>query len=377
VFQRDPATGAATQLLSVAQDVTSQREAELQQAKSYQLLQQSEEVASLGSWDYDRATGEFQWSAGMYRLFELALGSPIQPAIYLDFAIPEDRPVAARIVQGLRTSRTGFEETLRIQVGDAVKTVRVKAAVVLDAAGEPGRVLGVDLDISEVQRLEAENLHMRLTQQQALFGAVLEAQEIERRRMAESLHNGLGQTLYAAKLQLSQVQAGLSPTALTRADQLLADAIRQTRTISHELVPLALNEFGLQAALQDICRTLHNPHLQFECSVELDAQHPLPQPLQIAIYRMAQELVQNVVKHAQATEASMAVETVPNFVLLRVEDNGQGFAPASPTTSGIGLRSIRDQVALLGGTMEVGASPTFGTYVRLRLPLSPAATLPA
>ena len=377
VFQRDPATGAATQVLSVAQDVTSQREAELQQAKSYQLLQQSEEIASLGSWDYDRTTGEFQWSAGMYRLFELAPGSPIRPATYLDFAISEDRRVAERIVQGLTTGRSGFEETLRLQVGEAVKTVRVKAAVVLDAASEPVRVLGVDLDISEVQRLEAENLHMRLTQQQALFGAVLEAQETERRRMAESLHNGLGQTLYATKLQLSQLQASPSPTVLARANQLLADAIRQTRTLSHELVPLVLTEFGLQAALQDICHTLRNPSLQFECSVELDMQHPLSQPLQIAVYRMAQELVQNVVKHAQATEASLDVETVPGYVLLRVEDNGQGFDPTLPAPAGIGLRSIRDQVALLGGTIEMGASPVFGTYVRLRLPLPPAASLPA
>jgi hypothetical protein len=69
VLQRDPATGAVTQVLSVAQDVTAQRAAEQQQAKAYQLLEQSEEVASLGSWDYDRATSEFLWSAGMYRLF--------------------------------------------------------------------------------------------------------------------------------------------------------------------------------------------------------------------------------------------------------------------------------------------------------------------
>jgi PAS domain S-box-containing protein len=370
VFQRDPATGAATQLLSVAQDVTARKEAERQQAKSYQLLQQSEEVASLGSWDYDRTTGEFQWSAGMYQLFGLAPDSPIRPETYLDFVVAEDRPVAERVVQGLTSGRTGFAEMLRIHVGAAVKTVRVKATIAFDAAGEPLRMLGVDLDISEVQRLEADNLHLRRTQQQALFGAVLEAQETERRRIAESLHNGLGQTLYAAKLQLSQLQAGPAPTALTRADQLLTDAIRQTRTLSHELVPMVLAEFGLPAALHDICRTLRTPQLRFGCAIELE-ELPLPQPLQVALYRMAQELAQNVVKHAHATEASLELETVPGFVLLRVEDNGGGFAPASSARPGIGLRTIRDQVALLGGTVEVGSSPEFGTYVRLRLPLPP------
>jgi signal transduction histidine kinase len=378
VFQRDPATGAATQILSVAQDVTARKEAELQQAKSYQLLQQSEEVASLGSWDYDRGTGEFLWSAGMYRLFNLPAGSPIRPEIYLDFAVAEDRAVAERIVWGITNSRSGFEETLRIQVDGAVKTLRVKAAGAFDEAGQLLRMLGVDLDISEVQRLEAENLHMRLTQQQALFRAVLEAQETERRRMAESLHNGLGQTLYATKLQLNQLLAGPAPAALNRADQLLADAIRQTRTLSHELVPTVLNEFGLPAALRDVCRSLSSPQLRLACTVELDEQQQLPQPLQVAVYRMAQELGQNVVKHARATQASLALETVPGFVLLRVEDNGAGFAVAPGLGAGIGLRTIRDQVALLGGTVDVGSSPEFGTYVRLRipLPLTPA-TSPA
>jgi signal transduction histidine kinase len=229
----------------------------------------------------------------------------------------------------------------------------------------------VDLDISEVQRLEAENLAMRLTQQQALFGAVLDAQETERHRMAESLHNGLGQTLYATKLQLNQLLAGPAPAALNRADLLLADAIRQTRTLSHELVPSVLNEFGLPAALESICRNLASAQLRFTCTVDLDEGPALPQPLQLAVYRMAQELGQNIAKHARATQASLALEIVPGFVLLRAEDNGVGFAPDSDSNAGtgLGLRTIRDRVALLGGTVDLGSSPEFGTYVRLRFPL--------
>jgi signal transduction histidine kinase len=237
-------------------------------------------------------------------------------------------------------------------------------------------MLGVDLDISEVQRLEAENLHLRLTQQQALFDAVLEAQEAERGRIAESLHNGVGQILYATKLQLDQLEVGNGATALNRADQLLADAIRQTRTLSHELVPSVLREFGLAAALRDIVCGLRSPNLRFTCTVELDEEPPLPQPLQVAVYRMAQELAQNVVKHAQATEASLALEAVPGLVLLRAEDNGAGFAPESASGTGIGLRTIRDRVALLGGSVDMGSSPEFGTYVRIRFPLPRTTTLP-
>jgi signal transduction histidine kinase len=102
--------------------------------------------------------------------------------------------------------------------------------------------------------------------------------------------------------------------------------------------------------------------------VDLEEGPALPQPLQLALYRIAQELAQNIVKHARATQASLALETVPDFVLLRAEDNGIGF-PSEPVTGpGLGLRTIRDRVALLGGTMDLGSTPTFGTYVRLRFP---------
>lgn len=365
-------------LVATNLDITERKLAELEQAKAYQLLRQSEEVAGLGSWDYNLTTGEFLWSEGMYTLFGRAPGSAVQPAIYLEVAVPEDRAVAQRIVQGITAGRTGFEETLRIQVNGTMRTMHVKAAGAFDSAGEPVRMLGVNLDISKVQRLEDENLRLRLTQQQALFQAVLEAQETERRRMAESLHNGLGQTLYAVKLQLNQLPASPHSATLAQADRLLAEAIRQTRTLSHELVPTVLSEFGLSAALRDICRSLGSPNLRFACAIELDNRQPLPQSLQVALFRMAQELAQNVVKHARATEASLSLETVPGYVLLRVEDNGAGFAKLPiAASSGIGLRAIRDQVALLGGTVDVGSSPTFGTYVRLRIPLRTPVSLPA
>jgi signal transduction histidine kinase len=225
----------------------------------------------------------------------------------------------------------------------------------------------VDLDVTELARLEAENLRMRLQQQQDLFNAVLETQETERRRIAESLHNGLGQTLYATKLRLGQLRP-LAPEAWSSTDALLADAIRQTRTLSHELVPAVLLEFGLQAALHDICHKISSRQLRFHCSVVL-GEAPLSRPLQVALYRMAQELAQNIVKHAHATEASLALEIVPGFVLLRAEDNGVGFASTTEPSTGLGLRTIHDRVVLLGGTVDIGSSPQFGTYVRIRFPL--------
>jgi PAS domain S-box-containing protein len=357
-------------------DITARKRAEQEQLRSFTLLQQAEAVAGLGSWSYELATGHLHFSEGMYQLLGLPPGSVVAPSIYAELIVAEDRERAQQFGQQFTAGLADGETTLRLRVGEQVKTVRLQTLVLRAAAGEAERILGVGLDISQVRRLEADNLQLRLAQQQALFEAVLEAQEAERARIAENLHNGLGQTLYATKLQLNQLLTGPSTSALARADQLLAEAIRQTRTLSHELVPTALTEFGLVPALTDICRSLSSPQLRVHCTVELDTAPPLPLLLQVALYRIAQELLQNVVKHARATHASLAVEVVPDFVLLRVEDNGVGFtqAPAAPT--GFGLRSIRSRVALLNGQLELGSSPAYGTYVRLRIPLLPP-SLPA
>jgi PAS domain S-box-containing protein len=366
-------------------DITERKTAEQERMKNLRLLEQAEAVAGLGSWDYELATKTMRWSDGMYQLFGLPVGSRVTPADYLNMVLADDRARAKLLVQRLATGAGDFEETLRLRVRGHLKTVRMKAVVLRDVQEQAVRVLGVDLDISELQRLEQDNLRLRLRQQRALFEAVQAAQEAERRRMAENLHNGIGQILYATKLHLDRLHApllGTDPTlvaARREADQLLSEAIRQTRALSHELVPMVLAEFGLTAALQDVCRKMSTPPLRFRCLVQFDDDAaPLSPALQMALYRMAQELSLNVVKHARgATAAALELETMPGWVLLRAEDDGPGFARNPAEAPGLGLRSIRDRVALLGGQLEQGSVPTGGAYVRIRIPLpSPSTPTP-
>ena len=357
-------------------DIHERKLAELERTVSLRLLEQSEQVAEMGNWQYDMATGALRWSAGMYRLFGLVPGTLVGPEIYVSCAVPDDRALAERLVGYLRAGTADYEHTLRIRAGDTVKTLRTKALLTYNEQGWPLQILGVDLDISTVQRLEQENLHLRLSQQHERLVAVLEAQEEERRRMAESLHNGLGQLLYAAKLQVEQLAAAPElaalpalATAQREATRLLKDAIKQARAISHELTPGIVADFGLEAALHEICRSLKSPQLRWQCLVHLDANYAVPLPLQVAVYRLAQEVTQNIVKHARATAASLEVETLPGWLVLRAEDNGQGFEPGASTT-GIGLKTLRNRVDLLGGTVLLHSTPGLGTQLQLRIPLA-------
>ena len=364
-------------LVLTSEVITARKLLEQAQTRSLALLQQSEAVAGMGSWEYDLRTHEFTWSDGLYRLFDQPVGSAIRLQFLLDAVLDDDRPAAAQLVRTLTATPRSFDTTLRLRIGAAVMTVRFKAVPLPDAPGPSERVLGVCLDVSDVQRLEAENLALKLDRHKELLLAILQAQETERQRLGEVLHNGLGQILYATKLRLDQLDspalqalpawAGLHEETA----RLLAEAMRQNRTLAHELVPTSLLDFGLAAAVCDVCRDLSTPQLRITCQVwgeEPEQEKTLPQPVQVALFRLAQELAHNIVRHAGATEATLELETMASGVSLRAEDTGHGFDPLT-VAEGLGLRTVRDAVALLGGTVAVDSSPEFGTHIRLRIPL--------
>ncbi|RZK56698.1 MAG: GAF domain-containing protein, partial [Hymenobacter sp.] len=187
-------------LLCTAEDITTRKLLEQGQAQSLALLQESEEVAGLGSWDYDLATQVLTWSDGLYHLLGRPVGSPARAQFFLDSVLEDDRPAAVRLVRALADGTHSFDGPLRLRVGAEVKTVRCKAVPLPAAPGAPVRVLGICLDVSDVARLEAENLALKLDRHKELLLAILQAQENERQRLAEVLHNSLGQVLYATKL---------------------------------------------------------------------------------------------------------------------------------------------------------------------------------
>lgn len=226
-------------------------------------------------------------------------------------------------------------------------------------------------DITARKKAASELLRLQLAQQQQLTNAVLDAQESERHRIAESLHNGLGQLLYATQLHLNSLVATASPQAFAeskrKTEHLLKTAIDQTRTLSHQLTPNILQDFGLEVAVQDICRDFDSPQLRLHA--EVSVSRSLPPSLALALYRMVQELINNVAKHAHATEASLHLLEHDGWLELQADDNGQGFDHTQPRTKGMGLNALRDRVKLLNGLLTITSAPGQGTHVNIRIPL--------
>ncbi len=233
---------------------------------------------------------------------------------------------------------------------------------------QPHGVLLTARDVTQREQLLAETTRLQRRQQQLVLTAILTTQEEERRRIAEALHNGVGQLLYATSLHLTQLP---DSEQLRAGQQLLKEAIRATRSISFELTPRILEDFGLPAALRELADRIPADSLRLELHLDgLDA--PLASPVQMAVYRMTQELLNNVMKHAQARHVALTVTQRPDQFHLCITDDGVGFVPGpAPASGGIGLAGIRNRVELLGGTLAIDSRPGQGTTVTIDLPLAP------
>ncbi len=187
----------------------------------------------------------------------------------------------------------------------------------------------------------------------------------------------MGQLLYATKLNLAGVNLDALPArkpqveaSLQKTDALLTEAIVETRRVSHELVPVLLKDFGFQKAIGEFCSRFQGTGIRIDCHCFPER---LPLPLETALYRMAQELVNNIVRHSGATRGRLEIIRDKDIVYLEAQDNGKGIAleaqRGQKPGKGIGLSTIRDRAELLGGSVEIDSTPEKDTLVTICLPL--------
>jgi PAS domain S-box-containing protein len=240
-----------------------------------------------------------------------------------------------------------------------------------DETGKVVSWVAVVRDISDLKRAEVE---LRQLSQR-----IITAQEAERLRVARELHDGVNQIIASAKMRLLKVQNSLDrggPAAkeiLGRCANLLVQALEENRRIAHNLRPSDLDDLGLAAACRNLCKEVQSrTNMTVTCSISC-IDRRLPRDLELNLFRMIQEAMNNVEKHAQAKKVKVQIAFRDGVIQLKVQDDGRGFDPKDAKSTGgkghgIGLTNIRERTTLLGGSWEIASKANRGTVITIRVP---------
>jgi two-component system sensor histidine kinase UhpB len=231
----------------------------------------------------------------------------------------------------------------------------------LDAGGTPEVAEVITAFNATLERLEDER--------RASMRRVLSAQEAERRRIAQELHDQIGQNLTAVVLELRRLQGHVAEEwaeTLADAQELARESLEELRRISYELRPAALDDLGLASALEALGNAVGR-RAEIEVVLEVGPQlPPLAPDVELAVYRIAQEALTNAVRHSGCRHVRVRLSAEDDVVYLRVADDGHGLG-ALPRSGG-GVRGMRERALMIGGRLVLGVADDGGVEVELCIP---------
>jgi PAS domain S-box-containing protein len=370
-----------------ARTAEEERERVLKNLKqSERRFAEAQKVAHVGSWERDLRTNEVTWSDELYGLFgrrEPEIDLSYQQ--FLELIISQDVDRIRETVEAAIRERRSFSCDYRITLPDGgVRALHDRGSVILNETGEPIRLVGTCQDVTEI-RQAAQVLTEYAARLQALSRRLLDVQEKERRHLARELHDEFGQILATITLHLHAARGVAGEAALPRLDEcaaLMQQAGELVRRLALELRPTMLDTLGLEATL----RWLAEQHQQRTgCEVQVVGHlsgAPLSSELAIASFRVAQEALTNVVRHAAASHVWIELSQSERVLELVIRDDGVGFQVAPTSVQAVergslGLLGMRERVQILGGSLDVESEPGRGTRIRAFFPLSEITEQPA
>jgi two-component system, NarL family, sensor kinase len=207
-------------------------------------------------------------------------------------------------------------------------------------------------------------------QQLQLTQALLHGEERERKRIAGDLHDGLGGMLAGVKINLSRISshnnASVFTSDLPKVINQLDNSVNELRRIARNMMPETLLNSGLEVALKDICESFLSEKTKLDFQA-LNIRKDIPQDIQVAIYRIVQELLANAIRHADAGNILVQCSQDNNILYITVEDDGKGFNRREADSKGMGLANVKNRVDYLKGQIEINSSPGDGTIVNIEL----------
>jgi two-component system sensor histidine kinase UhpB len=335
------------------------------------------DAAGIGTWSWNIVENRLTWSARTREIYRLPPDAEPTIEHFLNVVHPDDRDMLRANMRACFQGLNSYEIEFRAlaEDGEAYRWLNGKGRVERDATGAAITMQGAVQDITERKQSEAERDDLRRQ--------LMRAQEQERLRLAHELHDQTGQSLTAAMLEVKQIEPMVGHNGLPHLDRLrgqLEEIGTTVHRIAHELRPTAIEDLGLSAALANHLTEWSQQYgiqsdFHFQCScTDVSIETLLSDEAKTAIYRIGQEALTNVAKHARdASAVGMILNCNNSLLQLTIEDNGRGFETATlrgrTGASGLGLAGMRERAALIGGKLEIESSPDAGTTIFLRVPV--------
>lgn len=367
--------GAFAGYIGSCVDVTPVKEAEAALRRSEERYTLATAAGQVGVWDFDLDSGDIYVDPRL----KLILGfEDDEIRNHIDDwgarVHPDDSDAVMQAVDTYLAGGTPVYEIEHRMVhrDGSVRWFLARGRAIKDETGRPVRMVGTDTNITERKCVEAElaESHKKVRN---LAGKLISAQEAERRRISRELHDSLNQRLAAVSIELGSLRQYMAhdkdvEQRLAVVQSRMLEIAESIRRMSHDLHAPALDHLGLNVALKALC-TEFGEHEGIETAFN---EHRTPDAIDdevaLCIYRVAQESLRNVARHATAQHVWVNLRGVDEELVLTVADDGVGFMPQPESeTNGLGLLSMTERVRLLGGTLSVSSRPRMGTRVEARV----------
>jgi len=349
----------------IVRDVTERKMAEEALRTSEERLRLGQWAAHVGTFDLDIRTEVDIWTPETEALYGLppgGFGGTL--AAFENLIHPDDRQTVIGLArETMRTGQSTEGEWRTIWPDGSVHWIAGRGQVLRDESGEPSRVVGVNIDITERKRAE-----------EALSGMtrkLMEAQEQERVRIGRDLHDDVSQRLAMLGLELDQILANPSDVKrlVRKVRKRLIEISSDVQALSHDLHSSKLEYLGVAPGIKSWCKDF-GARRRMQIDFKSNVSSTLPLEVGIPLFRLLQEALHNVIKHSGVRQAEVQLRADSEEIHLIVSDLGKGFdVEAALAGNGLGLTSMRERVRLVNGTIVIESKPGGGTTISVHVPL--------
>jgi PAS domain S-box-containing protein len=354
---------------AIGRDVSERKRRELLIAGQKEKLEKAQEIAKLGYWEYNLQDQSVYWSDSLYTIFGVDKATFGEPTLekYYQLVYPEDRGKTIRDLS-LFEKHDKLEDILRFTKPDG-NTIYVNNIynLIKDKKGNNLKLSGVSQDITEKILLEKQLEIEKELHKRYLTRAVIDAQEKERAKISRDLHDNVNQVLTTVKLYM---EMGLSnefnsQELQQRSVQYLTDCINEIRAISRSLSAPTLGGMNFKESILELVKSITDTN-QLKIKLKVTGigtkEHSLSTDLHLGIYRILQEQLANILRHANAKHAKIDITKEPHIITLRIEDDGRGF-DTKAQRQGIGITNMTTRAEALNGQLYIQSEPGKGCIV--------------